>query len=63
MQDFLTRLAWATGAGRSAADVTTPGTSAFLELSYVYPRDNAEQGAGAAYPSTPGHFDAPSCVD
>ncbi|MFE9201453.1 hypothetical protein [Micromonospora sp. NPDC007230] len=63
MQDFLTRLAWATGAGRSASDVTTAGTSAFLELSYVYPRDNKEQGAGAAFPGTPGHFDEPSCTD
>ncbi|PSK65090.1 Bifunctional hemolysin/adenylate cyclase [Micromonospora sp. MH33] len=63
MQDFLTRLAWATGAGRSAGDVTTAGTSAFLELSYVYPRDNKDQGAGAAFPSTPGHFDTPSCTD
>ncbi|MEU5721970.1 calcium-binding protein [Micromonospora sp. NPDC047738] len=63
MQDFLTRLAWATGAGRSASDVTTAGTSAFLELSYVYPRDNKEQGAGAAFPGTPGHFDQPSCTD
>ncbi|MFG2164417.1 hypothetical protein [Micromonospora chersina] len=63
MQDFLTRLAWADGAGRSASDVTTAGTSAFLELSYVYPRDNPDQGAGAAFPSTPGHFDTPSCTD
>ncbi|MFF4808551.1 hypothetical protein ACFY03_10075 [Micromonospora chersina] len=63
MQDFLTRLAWANGAGRSASDVTTAGTSAFLELSYVYPRDNPDQGAGAAFPSTPGHFDTPSCTD
>lgn len=63
MQDFLTRLAWATGAGRSASDVTTAGTSAFLELSYVYPRDNPDQGAGAAFPTTPGHFDEPSCTD
>ncbi|MFI7431219.1 hypothetical protein ACIBPB_29920 [Micromonospora sp. NPDC049836] len=63
MQDFLTRLAWTTGAGRSADDVTTAGTSAFLELSYVYPRDNKDQGAGAAFPSTPGHFDTPSCTD
>ncbi|MBY8874201.1 hypothetical protein K7640_20440 [Micromonospora sp. PLK6-60] len=63
MQDFLTRLAWATGAGRSATDVTTSGTSAFLELSYVYPRDNKDQGAGSAFPSTPGHFDQPSCTD
>ncbi|MFG2054475.1 hypothetical protein ACGFI9_10610 [Micromonospora sp. NPDC048930] len=63
MQDFLTRLAWATGAGRSATDVTTAGTSAFIELSYVYPRDNPDQGAGAAFPTTPGHFDTPSCTD
>ncbi|SBT40241.1 calcium-binding protein [Micromonospora auratinigra] len=63
MQDFLTRLAWAAGAGRSPGDVTTAGTSAFIELSYVYPRDNPDQGAGAAFPSTPGHFDTPSCTD
>ncbi|MFG1951577.1 hypothetical protein [Micromonospora sp. NPDC048830] len=63
MQDFLTRLAWATGAGRSPSDVTTAGTSAFLELSYVYPRDNKDQGAGVAFPGTPGHFDLPSCTD
>ncbi|MET8836297.1 hypothetical protein ABZV78_20575 [Micromonospora sp. NPDC004540] len=43
--------------------MTTAGTSAFLELSYVYPRDNKDQGAGAAFPSTPGHFDTPSCTD
>ncbi|MER7475696.1 hypothetical protein ABT351_34095, partial [Micromonospora sp. NPDC000018] len=63
MQEFLTRLAWASGAGRSPTDVTTAGTSAFLELSYVYPRDNREQGAGVAFPGTPGHFDQPSCTD
>ncbi|WP_436687450.1 calcium-binding protein [Micromonospora sp. URMC 106] len=63
MQEFLTRLAWASGAGRSPTDVTTAGTSAFLELSYVYPRDNREQGAGTAFPGTPGHFDQPSCTD
>ncbi len=64
MQDFLTRLAWAGGAGRSAADVTTAGTSAFLELAYTYTGDTGDHGAGRAYPGTPGHFDDPtSCTD
>ncbi|MEU6073691.1 calcium-binding protein [Micromonospora sp. NPDC047074] len=63
MQNFLTRVAWASGAGRSPTDVTTAGTSAFLELSYVYPRDTREGGAGPAFPGTPGHFDQPSCTD
>jgi hypothetical protein len=57
-------LAWAAGAGRTASDVTTPGTSAFLELAYTYTGDTGDHGAGKAYPGTPGHFDDPtSCTD
>ncbi|WP_117213588.1 calcium-binding protein [Allorhizocola rhizosphaerae] len=64
MQEFLTMVAWASGAGRTAADVTTAGTSAFRELAYTYQSDTTEHGAGRAYPGTPGHFDDPvSCTD
>ncbi|KAB1907212.1 calcium-binding protein [Micromonospora sp. AMSO31t] len=63
MQNFLGQVAWATGAGRGASDVTTAGTSAFLELALTYPRDNRDHGAGPAFPGTPGHFDTPSCTD
>ncbi|HEX5598291.1 MAG TPA: calcium-binding protein, partial [Micromonosporaceae bacterium] len=64
VQEFLTRLAWGSGAGQTATDVTTPGTSAYLELAYVYTADQKEHGTGKAYPSTPGHFDDPvSCTD
>ncbi|TYB99389.1 calcium-binding protein [Micromonospora sp. WP24] len=63
MQNFLSRVAWGSGAGRALSDATTAGTSAFVELALVYPRDNRQHGAGPAYPGTPGHFDAPSCTD
>ncbi|MCP2322728.1 Ca2+-binding RTX toxin-like protein [Hamadaea flava] len=64
MQDFLTRLAWASGAGRTAADVGTAGTSAFGELAFTYVGDTGGHGAGKAYPGTPGHFSDPvSCTD
>lgn len=64
MQQFLTKLAWGSGAGRSVTDITTPGTSAFRELAYTYQEDVPEHGAGRAYPGTPGHFDDPdSCTD
>ncbi|MGN6754643.1 MAG: calcium-binding protein [Intrasporangium sp.] len=62
MQDFLQQLAWSSGAGRGAADVTTPGTSAFVELALVYPSDNRDHGSGPAYPGTPGHFDVTACM-
>lgn len=62
VQAFL--LGWATGngAGRpggsgSAADVATPGTSAYDELALVYTADGKDHGIGSAYPTTPGHFD------
>ncbi|MFC7614521.1 calcium-binding protein [Actinokineospora soli] len=64
MQTFLTRLVWGTGAGQTAADATTAGTSAFRELALVYSADNKDHGNGKAYPTTPGHFDDPvSCSD
>lgn len=63
MQNFLSRVAWGSGAGRDASDATTAGTSAFVELALVYPKDNRDHGAGPAYPGTPGHFDQPSCTD
>lgn len=64
MQDFLQSLAWADGAGQSASDVTTSGTSAFRELAMVFPGADNAHGSGSAYPGTPGHFDAPNaCGD
>ncbi|WP_212841845.1 calcium-binding protein [Catellatospora sp. IY07-71] len=63
MQTFLQKVVWGAGAGRSATDATTPGTSAYLELALTYPGENSH-GSGSAYPATPGHFDDPtSCTD
>jgi Ca2+-binding RTX toxin-like protein len=56
---FLTGLAWIDGAGQTSSDVTTSGTSAFRELAFTYTEDINAHGSGAAYPSTPGHFDDP----
>ncbi|WP_404392007.1 calcium-binding protein [Humibacillus xanthopallidus] len=61
MQTFLQQVAWGTGAGRSASDVTTPGTSAFRELALVYTGDINAHGSGSAYPTTPGHFEEVAC--
>jgi hypothetical protein len=61
MQDFLQQLAFAGSAGRSLADLTSPGTSAFREVAIVYPPDNGQHGSGQAYPDTPGHFDETAC--
>jgi hypothetical protein len=64
MQQFLTSLAWGTGAGRSAADVNTAGTSAYRELAFAYNPDYNTHAVGPAYPTTPGHFDEPvACSD
>jgi hypothetical protein len=64
MQQFLTSLAWGSGAGRTATDVTTAGTSAYRELALAYSPDYSAHAVGQAYPSTPGHFDDPaSCSD
>ncbi|WP_232828722.1 hypothetical protein [Kribbella monticola] len=63
MQNFLQSLAWGTGAGRAATDVTTSGTSAYRELALTYNTDHGH-GTGSAYPGTPGHFDDPvACND
>jgi len=48
------------GAGQTATDVTTAGTSAFVETAMVYTQDLKAHGSGKAYPSTPGHFDDPN---
>ncbi|GIH07898.1 hypothetical protein Rhe02_59650 [Rhizocola hellebori] len=64
MQNFLTKIAWSDSLGRSVTDVTTAGTSAFIELGFTYMSDTGAHGAGSAYPTTPGHFDDPtSCTD
>lgn len=64
MRDFLQKLGWASGAGQTASDVTTAGTSAFREIAISYSEDIRDHAAGQAYPGTPGHFDSPvSCSD
>ncbi|MDQ1679513.1 MAG: hypothetical protein QOI42_372, partial [Frankiaceae bacterium] len=59
MQSFLQQFATTTGAGQTAADVTTSGTSAFDELALAYTSDTAHS-TGSAFPTTPGHFDNPN---
>ena len=59
---FIRAWAWGSGAGQSSADANTSGTSAFDEVAIVYSSDNNAHGAGSAYPTTPGHFDNPSCT-
>ena len=61
MQSFLQQVAWGTSAGRSSTDVTTAGTAAFRELAMVYTEDISAHGSGAAYPTTPGHFEEVAC--
>ncbi|MEI8408179.1 MULTISPECIES: calcium-binding protein [unclassified Kribbella] len=64
LHGFLTNVAWGSGAGRSATDVTTSGTSAYRELAFAYNPDFNGHAAGPAYPTTPGHFDDPvACSD
>ncbi|WP_164545252.1 hypothetical protein [Antribacter gilvus] len=60
MKSFLRAVAYAAGAGRDADDVTTPGSSAFVEVAVVEPSDNNGHGTGKAFPTTPGHFDDPA---
>ena len=62
MEKFVREWATGVGAGRpavggTAADVLTPGTSAYDELALVNNADGKGHGTGSAYPSTPGHFD------
>jgi len=59
---FLRTWAWGSGAGQTISDVNTSGTSAFDEVAIVYSSDINTHGAGSAYPTTPGHFDNPSCA-
>jgi len=61
MQDYLTRLAFALGAGATLQEMTTAGTSGFNELAMVTPKD-ANNNSGKSYPTSPGHFDVFSCA-
>ncbi|MFC0624645.1 calcium-binding protein [Kribbella deserti] len=64
MKDFINLLAWGSGAGRATTDVTTAGTSAYRELAFAYNPDFNTHAVGPAYPTTPGHFEAPvACND
>jgi hypothetical protein len=61
--EFLTKLAWSDGAGQTAADVTTSGTSAYRELALTYQSDFQDHGIGPAFPGTPGHFNQPAACE
>jgi hypothetical protein len=64
MQDFLQRWAYALGAGQTLTGtngVLTKGTSGYNELALVYNAD-VNANSGAAYPTTPGHFEDFSCA-
>ena len=63
MQQFLQQVSYGDGAGQVPSDTSVSGTSAFRELALVYPSDNNGHGSGSDFPSTPGHFDVPSCAD
>ncbi len=63
LHEFLTGLAWGSGAGRTPDDVLTGGRSAYRELAFTYTKDQKAHGVGKAYPGTPGHFDEVSCAD
>ena len=63
MQDFLQQVTFGDGAGQLSTDSATSGTSGFRELALVYPGSDNDHSAGPAYPTTPGHFDTPSCAD
>jgi Ca2+-binding RTX toxin-like protein len=54
------KLAFSLGAGASLADVQTNGTSGYREAAIVYKPDINQNNAGKAYPTTPGHFEAPA---
>jgi hypothetical protein len=60
MLTFLQQWGYGTGLGQVNADITTAGTSAYDEVAIVYQADINQHGAGQAYPTTPGHFDAPN---
>ena len=60
MQSFLVTLAYALGAGPSAADVEIAGRSGFVDLGLVYSKD-IKNNSGRAFSDTPGHFTDISC--
>jgi hypothetical protein len=62
MLDFLKTLAYGSGAGYTASEVATDGTSAYRELGLVYPGADTDGNRGVAFPTTPGHFQDFSCV-
>jgi Ca2+-binding RTX toxin-like protein len=57
---FIQQWSYGVGIGQKSSDVTTPGTSAYDEVAIVYQSDIKSHGAGADFPTTPGHFDAPN---
>jgi Ca2+-binding RTX toxin-like protein len=59
---LMEKWAYGTGAGTSLADVQSSKSSAFRELALVYHTDVAEN-TGKAYPTTPGHFEQPACIE
>ena len=60
MIDVHERIAFASGAGRTLADVLDPASSGFEEAALVYHSD-VKANSGKAYPTTPGHFTAVAC--
>jgi Ca2+-binding RTX toxin-like protein len=63
MLTFLQGWGYGVGLGQVKADITTAGTSAYEEVAIVYQADLNDHGVGPAFPTTPGHFDAPNaCV-
>ncbi len=60
VQELLQAWVHGVGAGQTAADATTPGTSAYDDLALAYTSDFKDHATGKPYPSTPGHFDDPN---
>jgi hypothetical protein len=59
IQNLLHTMAYGSGAGVTANEVKTAGTSAYRELGLVYPGDKLNNGK--AFPTTPGHFQDFTC--
>ncbi len=58
--------AWAygLGAGPTLAEVSTPGTTGFAELGFVYNKNpDTKDNGGSPYAGTPGNFTQFSCAD
>ena len=62
-QSFLQMWSYSVGAGQVSGDVSASGTSAFDELALAYPGSDGDHMSGAAFPSTPGHFDDPNACN